>query len=54
MKFNPEEDPRGFLLFMVAAGLMVFQKPSPGAAASWKLAEEFIAETERRVGKIIP
>jgi hypothetical protein len=54
MPFNPDEKPKEFLTVLVAAGLLIFQPKVFGTAEAFKLAEEFVAEAEKRTGKLNP
>ena len=54
MALDPETKPREFLTVLVAAGLFIFRPNVLGAEEAFKAAEQFIAEAERRVGKINP
>lgn len=51
---DPETNPKGFLTVLVAAGLLIFRQNVHGAADAFKVAEEFVTEAERRVGKLNP
>ena len=54
MPFDPDENPKGFLTVIVAAGLLIFRQNVSDASEAFKAAEEFVAEAERRVGKLNP
>jgi hypothetical protein len=54
MPLDPDERPREFLTILVAAGLLIFRSNINGAGDAFKAAEEFVAETERRFGKLNP
>ena len=52
---DPDSNPREFLTLIIAAGLFIFRNAyNYGAADAFRAAEEFVAEAERRVGKIEP
>lgn len=54
MPLNPDDKPKEFLTVLVAAGLMIFRQNVYGASEAFKAAEEFVAEAEKRVGKLNP
>jgi hypothetical protein len=54
MALDPETKPREFMTVIVAAGLLIFRSDIHGASDAFKVAEEFVAEAERRVGKLNP
>jgi len=54
MPLDPDKNPKGFLTIIVAAGLLIFRQNVSGASEAFKAAEEFVAETERRFGKLNP
>ncbi len=54
MPLDPENKPREFLTVLVAAGLLIVRQNVLGAADAYKAAEEFVAGTERRIGKLNP
>jgi hypothetical protein len=52
--FNREKNPKEALTILIAAGLLIFRDNVFGAEEAYKVAEQFVAETERRVGKLNP
>lgn len=54
MPLNPEDQPREFITVLVAAGLLIFSAKVNGPAEAFTTAEQFVAEAEKRVGKLNP
>lgn len=54
MALDPETKPREFLTVLIAAGLFIFRQDITAAPQAFDAAEQFVAEAERRVGKINP
>ena len=54
MPFDPAQKPREFLTILVAAGLLIFRKEVLGTQYAFKVADEFVVEVEKRVGKLNP
>lgn len=54
MALDPDTKPKEFLTVIVAAGLFIFRPNVLGAEEAFRAAESFIAEAERRIGKINP
>lgn len=54
MPLDPDEKPREFLTVLVAAGLLIFRPNVNDDGDVFKAAEEFVAEAERRFGKLNP
>jgi hypothetical protein len=54
MPLDPETKPKEFLTVLVAAGLLIFRPSVFGPTEAFKSAEEFVAEAERRTGKMNP
>jgi hypothetical protein len=54
MPLDPETNPKAFLTVAVAAGLLIFWANIFGAEEAFKVAEQFVTEAERRVGKLNP
>lgn len=54
MNLDPDKSPRDFLLTLVAAGIMIWKDQSVTASQAWTLAEQFVAEGERKLGKLTP
>lgn len=54
MALDPENKPKEFLTLIVATGLFIFRPHPGGATEAFNAAEEFIAEAERRTGKLNP
>jgi hypothetical protein len=52
MWFDPDENPRAFVTALVAMALLVFHRSAPFASEAWKKADEFVAEAEKRYGKL--
>ncbi len=50
---DPDESPRSFLIFLMAAGAFLFRKDSPRIADYWEEADQFVREGERRFGPLI-
>jgi hypothetical protein len=51
--FDPEKNPKEALTILIAAGLLIF-KTHNSAQEAFKVAEQFVAETERHVGRLNP
>lgn len=49
---NPDDNPRAFLIVLVAAGLLIFNQKIGGADDAFRVADQFVAETERRFGRL--
>lgn len=54
MPLDPDNKPREFITVLVAAGLLIFSAEVNGPADAFATAEQFVAETEKRVGKLNP
>ena len=54
MALDPDEHPKEFLTVIIAAGLMIFGNKPWSTEQYFDAAEKFIAEAERRVGKLNP
>jgi hypothetical protein len=52
MPLDPDENPRGFLTVIIAAGLLIFRQNVNGTEQAFKVADQFVAETERRFGSL--
>ena len=50
---DPDKNPKELLTVLVAAGLLIF-KTHNSSQEAFKVAEQFVAETEKRVGKLNP
>jgi hypothetical protein len=50
---GPEKNPKELLTVLVAAALLIF-KTHNSSQEVLKVAEQFVAETEKRVGKLNP
>ena len=53
-KFDPEDDLRGAIKMVVAAGLLIFRSNVYGAGEAFKVAEEFVKKAEEEVGRLNP
>lgn len=54
MAVNPDEKPREFLAILVATGLRLFGHQAWTDEDRFNAAEKFVAEAERRYGKLNP
>jgi hypothetical protein len=54
MPLNPEEKPREFLIILVATGLRIFGNKAWSDSEHFDAAEKFVAEAEKRYGKLNP
>ena len=54
MPLDPETQPRELITILVAAGMLIFRPGVSGPSEAFKAAEEFVAEAERRFGKLNP
>ncbi len=52
MKLDPDEEPKVFLTFLLAAGLKMFNQLPMSDSECFVRAEKFIEEAERRYGPI--
>lgn len=54
MALDPENKPREFLILLVATGLKIFGNKPWGPADYFIEAESFVAEAEKRYGRLNP
>ena len=54
MAFDPASKPKEVLTVVIAAGLFIFRASVFSASEAFKAADEFVAETEKRTGKLNP
>jgi hypothetical protein len=54
MALNPDEKPKEFLCIVLAVGLKVFGPQAWSDEDRFNAAEKFIAEAEKRYGKLNP
>jgi hypothetical protein len=54
MPLNPDEKPKEFLIIILAVGLKVFGNKPWSDEQHFEAAEKFIAEAEKRYGKLNP
>jgi hypothetical protein len=51
---DPDTKPREFLTVLVAAGLLIFRPTINGPSDAFDMADRFVTEAEKRVGKLNP
>jgi hypothetical protein len=54
MALDPENKPREFLIILVATGLRIFGNKPWDDSQHFDAAEKFVAEAEKRYGKLNP
>lgn len=54
MALNPDEKPREFLIIILAVGMKILGNQSLSDEETFKQAESFIDEAEKRYGKLNP
>lgn len=51
MALDPEKDPKGFAIFLIAVGLRIFGNQAWTDSDRLHAAEKFVAEAENKLGK---
>jgi hypothetical protein len=54
MALNPDDKPKEFLTILVAAGLLIFGNKPWSVPDHFTHAEAFVAEVEKRYGRLNP
>jgi hypothetical protein len=52
MALNPDENPKEFLIIIVATGLRIFGNKPWSVEEHFEVAERFVEEAEKRYGKL--